>query len=103
MRLSGQLTTEQLWSLVVEKLVKLDVQVSTLQHQMIHLHAELTGRDEEDVAQEVQQLTDHFVAKLGADLAALHDLMPADLDLTGLVGKQPEDEGDDETARDEEE
>ena len=94
MRLSGQLTNEQLWSLVVEKLVKLDVQVSTLQHQMIHLHAELTGREEEDVAREVQQLTDHFVAKLGADLAALHDLMPADLDLTGLVGKRT---GDDET------
>ena len=86
MRLSGTLSNEQLWSLVVEKLVKLDVQVSTLQHHLIHLHAELTEREEKDVAREVQQLTDHFVAKLGADLASLHDLTPADLDLGGLLG-----------------
>ena len=94
MRLSGSLSNEQLWSLVVEKLVKLDVQVSTLQFHLIQLHAELTDRAEEDVAQEVQHLTDHFVAKLGADLAALHDLTPADLDLSGLIGKRPPDEGD---------
>jgi hypothetical protein len=92
MRLSGNLSNEQLWSLVVEKLVKLDVQVSTLQHHLIHLHAELTHREEGDVAQEVQQLTDHFVAKLGADLAALHDLTPADLDLGDLLGRAGGDE-----------
>ena len=100
MRLSGNLSNEQLWSLVVEKLVKLDVQVSTLQFHLIQLHAALLHREEEDVAQEIQQLTDHFVAKLGADLAALHDLTPADLDLSGLLGKRPPADG---AAGDEEE
>ena len=79
MKQSAQLNQSQLYSLILNRLLAIEVSVTTLRVEMAHFKAEATDSDVDEVFDQFNETADRILEGLQADLASDYGMMPEGL------------------------